>query len=102
SLQLFCEGLRNPGEKLRRVWPRERDVLSEVVGECVDEIPVPALVELRLIGDLRLFESVPANISLDTELEVEGCKSSVSGTSALGLRTHLADSLPFLPVWRQS
>lgn len=52
--------------------PRECNVLGEVVGQHVDEIPVSARIKLRLIGDLRLFESIPADVGLDGELEVEG------------------------------
>lgn len=62
--------------------PRECDVLGEIVGQRVDEIPVPARVEQRLISDLRLFEPVPADVGLDRELEVESYGRDVSDTGA--------------------
>lgn len=80
--------------------PRECDVLGKVLGQRVDEIPVPAWVELRLVSHLCLFESVAADIGLNRELEVESCSQDVSDTGACC--DNLVNLLPFLPVWRQS
>ena len=96
-LQLLHKRLCNPRKELCGLGSRERDVLNEIIGQHVNEILVSAWVELGLISDLCLFESLPTIISLDGEFEMEGYSCDVSNARC-GETIIMVDILPFLPV----